>query len=130
MRLIVKTKDEYKKVDELVVGDEVFCDNGLYMPVKNIYYISSNPIYCKTSDNKIMYFSNRMQVKTVKGFKVPELWDILPIRDDFTPMIVYANTIDRVAIFRDILIDGNMVTVDGVIFRYCYEKDANGKEKE
>lgn len=130
MHLIVKLPEEYKKIDDLEVGDMVLCDNGEYMPVKSIFYISCNPKFCITSDSKRYSLSTRIQLKTTDGFKSPELWDILPISKDFTPIFTYVNILNKVAIFRDILIDGNMITVDGVVFRYCFEKDVNGKEEK
>jgi hypothetical protein len=128
MHLLVKLIDEYKKIDDLEVGDMVLCDNGEYMPIKSIVYISCYPKFCATSDNKRFTLSSRVQIKTATGFKSPELWDIIPITDEFMPMFTYVNKLDKVSIFRDILIDGNMVTPEGIVFRYCDEKDANGKE--
>jgi hypothetical protein len=128
MQLIVKLLGEYKKVDDLEVGDMVLCDSGEYSPIKSIVYISCRPKFCVTSDNKRFTISQRLQVKTVNGFKSPELWDILPISEEFMPMFTYVNTLDKVAIFRDILVDGNMVTVDGIVFRYSDEKETNGTE--
>ena len=59
-----------------------------------------------------------MQLKTIEGFKVPELWDLLYINDSLTPMITKSQLLDRIMIFRDILIDGNMITPEGIVFRY------------
>ena len=46
------------------------------------------------------------------------------------PMFIYVNTLDKIAIFRDILIDGNMVTPDGIVFRYSDEKETDGTEEK
>lgn len=128
MHLVVKLPNEYKKIDDLDVGDMILCDNGEYCSVRSIMYISCHPKFCITSDNKRFTVSERVQFKTAKGFKSPELWDILPISEDFMPMFTHVNTLDKVAIFRDILIDGNMITVDGIVFRYSDEKETNGTE--
>jgi hypothetical protein len=128
MHLLVKLPNEYKKISELEVGDTVLCDGGEYLPVKNIVYISCKPTFCRTSNNLRMYLSERMQLKTAKGFKHPELWDVLPLSEELTPMLTTVKILDRVMIFRDILIDGNMVTVDGVVFRYFDQRNLDGKE--
>ena len=128
MHLLVKLPDEYKKIDDLEVGDLVLCDNGEYLPIKSIVYISCHPKFCATSDNKRFTLSSRVQIKTTEGFKSPELWDIIPISDDFMPMFTYVNVLDKVSIFCDILVDGNMVTPEGIVFRYSDEKETNGKE--
>ena len=130
MQLLVKLREEYKKIDDLEVGDMVLCDNGEYLPVKSIVYISCYPKFCIISDNKRFTISSRLQIKTVNGFKSPELWDIIPISDDFMPIFTYVNTLDKISIFRDILINGNMVTPEGIVFRYSDEKETNGTETE
>lgn len=130
MHFLVKLREEYKKIEDLEVGDEVLCDTGEYLPIKSILYISCHPKFCSTSDNKRFTISSRLQIKTTRGFKSPELWDIIPITDDFMPMFIYVNTLDKIAIFRDILIDGNMVTPDGIVFRYSDEKETDGTEEK
>jgi hypothetical protein len=128
MYLLVKLPDEYRKIDDLQVGDLVLCDNGEYMPIKSIVYISCRPKFCIMSNNKRFTISSRLQIKTVNGFKSPELWDIIDISEEFMPMFTYVNTLDKILIFRDILIDGNMVTPEGIVFRYSDEKETNGTE--
>ncbi len=130
MHLLVKLPTEYKKISELEVGDNVLCDSGEFLPVRNIVYISCKPTFCRVSNNLSLYLSDRMQLKTTNGFKHPELWDILPISEELTPMLITVKILDRVMIFRDILIDGNMVTVDGIVFRYCDQRNTDGKEAD
>jgi hypothetical protein len=118
MQLKVITKDGSKHLKDLQVGELILCEGGQYLPVKSIMVISGNPILIRTSDNSQFHVTKRMVLKTDKGFKYPELWDTLIINQDITPMIVHLKIVDRIEFFYDILVDGNIVTPHGVIFRY------------
>jgi hypothetical protein len=107
-----------KNVDNLEVGDLVLCEDGYYYPVKSVLVTSGYPLFCRLSNGLTYYIPERMFIKTIKGFKKPELWDIIPIDKTLTPQIVSVTNIEKIMFFRDILIDGNMITPEGVIFKY------------
>jgi len=107
-----------KKLESLTVGDRILCEDGNYYPVKNILVISDYPTFCRFSNGLNFYIPKRMLLKTTKGFKHPELWDIIEINKELTPQIISLKNIDRIKFFYDILIDGNIVTPEGIIFKY------------
>jgi hypothetical protein len=80
--------------------------------------ISSYPTFIRLSNGTSYYIPERVRLKTSKGFKAPELWDVLEYNSDLTPQVINIRKIDRVMFFRDILIDGNMVAVEGLVFKY------------
>ena len=110
-----------KKLEDLQVGDRVLCEDGLYYPVLNVFVVSSYPLFCRLANGFTYYVSERMMLKTIHGFKKPELWDILELGlgKKLTPQIVAVKNIEKVMFFHDILIDGNMVTPEGVVFKYA-----------
>lgn len=101
-----------------MIGDKVLCEDGKYYPVKNILITSGYPTFCRLSNGFNFYIPKRMVLKTVKGFKHPELWDIVEINKELTPQVVTLKNIDRIMFFHDILIDGNMITPEGIVFKY------------
>jgi hypothetical protein len=118
MLLKVVSDQGVKRFDELKVGDLILCENKVYKPIKNIVMISDYPIYFRTSNNLSAHISRRMKIKTEKGFKSPELWDTLTMEDSVTPMITAVKTGEDIRFFYDILIEGNIVSSDGIIFKY------------
>lgn len=119
MQLKVRTPNSIKSISELVIGDLVLCEGNVYLPVKSIFMISCAPSFIRTSNNLFFYIPSRLKLKTTTGFKSPELWDILQIEDSITPMITTLKVIDRVMFFYDILVDGNIVSPEGLIFKYA-----------
>ena len=109
---------ELKKLEDVCVGDVVLCDDGTFKPIKNILVISSYPDFIRFSDGCSYYISHRMKIKTLTGFKNPQLWDIVELSGGYTPQIVGIKKIENVMFFRDILIDGNPITPDGLVFQY------------
>ncbi len=107
-----------KKLEDLKVGDKVRCEDGVCYPVLSVLVVSSYPLFCRLSNGFNYYVPERMLLKTIRGFKKPELWDVLQITDNLTPQIVSVKSIEKVMFFYDILIDGNMVTPEGVVFKY------------
>lgn len=108
-----------KKLENLQVGDRILCEDGLYHPVLNVFVVSSYPLFCRLSNGLTYYVPERMMLKTIHGFKKPALWDILELGKDLTPQIVAVRNIEKVMFFHDILIDGNMITPEGVVFKYA-----------
>lgn len=116
MRVI--TKDGIKNLKKLKIGDFVLCEGDVYLPVKSVLVTFEYPIFIRTSVNVSYRLSKRVQLKTERGFKFPELWDTLITTDKITPMITHVYFIDKLSFVYDILIDGNMVSLEGFIFRY------------
>jgi hypothetical protein len=107
-----------KRFEDLQVGDLVLCDDGLFYPIKNLMVVSCYPTFYRLSNGYSFYTSPRMLVKTTEGFKQLELWDTIELNSQLTPQIVTVKKIDKIMFFRDILIDGNMLTVEGIVFKY------------
>lgn len=107
-----------KKLSEVEIGDLLLCDDGKFYPVRNVLMISCYPIYFRFSNGYAFYFSNRMKLKTLEGFQTPQLWDVVDLGEDTTPQIVSCKLLDNLMFFCDILIDGNIVTPEGLIFKY------------
>lgn len=118
MQLKVVSLEEIKHLKDVKIGDMLLCEGNVFMPVKNVIVISGYPTFFRTSNNLAFHLSPRIQLKTEKGFKSPELWDVLLINENLTPMLTTVNLIERTTFFYDILIDGNIVSPDGIIFRY------------
>lgn len=115
---LITPDNSLKKLDSLKIGDSILCEDGNYYPVKNILITASYSTFCRLSNGLAMYIPKRMALKTTKGFKHPELWDVIEINKTLTPQIISLKKIDRIMFFHDILIDGNMVTSEGIIFNY------------
>jgi len=118
MQLRVIEDGKIKKLKDLKVGDLILCEGDIYLPVKSIVVISDTPIYCRASNNLTFHISTRTRIKTLEGFKIPELWDHIFINEDLTPVITTCTLIDRVMFFYDILIDGNIKSPEGIVFKY------------
>ena len=117
-KLKVITKDNVKKLEDVVVGDLLKCEDGEFYPVKNVLTTSGNPFFYRLSNNVSFYLPVRATIKTVKEFKVPELWDEICVNSEVIPQIVQKTFINRIAFFNDILIEGNMVTPEGIVFKF------------
>lgn len=107
-----------KSLESLKIGDKILCEDGKFYPIKSIMIISCYPIFYRLSNGFNFYASPRMVFKTTEGFKNLELWDVIKIDKNLTPQVVNIKNIDRIMFFRDILIDGNMVTTEGIVFKY------------
>jgi hypothetical protein len=118
MQLKVVSSQGVKNLNELKTEDLILCEGGIYLPIKNIVMISGYPTFFRTSNNLSFHISKRIQLKTDKGFKCPELWDTLIFDGTVTPMVTTVKLIERTTFFYDILIDGNIVSPEGIIFRY------------
>ena len=119
MNFYVTTQDNsIKKLSSLILGDMVLCENGIYSPVLHIFLTASYSTFCRLSNGITLYVPERMVLKTSKGLKHPELWDVLDISKELTPQIISLKKIDRIMFFHDILIEANMITPEGIVFNY------------
>jgi hypothetical protein len=119
MNLYITTENnKIKCLDDLTTSDKVLCDDGEFKEVKSVVVVSSYPTFIRLSNGLSYYIPARMQIKTTSGFKTPELWDVIELNKDLTPQIINVRKLDRIMFFRDILIDGNIVTAEGLVFRY------------
>lgn len=119
MNLYLTLEDKtIRKLEELKIGDKILCEDGVFYPVKNIFMISEYPTFCRLSNGYILYLPKRMMLKTSTGFKHPELWDVIEITKELTPQVTTIKNLDRIMFFHDILIDGNMITPEGIVFKY------------
>lgn len=119
MNLKVATaQGKYVDLPQLQVGDEVLCEDGKYYPVKSIAVFAIKPDIIRLTNFTWFYAIPRLQVKTTKGFKYPARYDVIPIDENLKPMVFSVRYTDNVRFCYDILIDGNMVSRDGIVFKF------------
>ena len=118
MQLRVVTKEKNKFLKDVVVGDLLLCEDGNYMPVKNKMIIACKGFYYRLSNGTGFHISPRTTVKTTKGFIIPELWDSIEISKNLLPIVTTHQITENNIMFYDILIDGNIVSPEGIIFRF------------
>jgi hypothetical protein len=119
MNLKVATaQGKYLDLPKLKVGDEVLCEDGKYYPVRSIAVFAMKPDIIRLTNFTWFYAVPRLLVKTSTGFKYPERYDVIPINKDLKPMVFFIRDTDEVRFCYDILIDGNMVSLDGVVFKF------------
>ena len=118
MELRVITKDGSKYLRYLSVGELVLCDDKNYYPIKHIAVISDYGYSIRLSNNTCFNTHFRIRIKTEKGFKFPELWDCIPFNKKLVPMVTKLNLRIEKKFFYDIMIDGNMVSPEGIVFRF------------
>lgn len=76
-------------------------------------------MFYRLSNNINFNLSERAQIKTLEGFKTPELYDKLHlVGSEITPSIVTISISKSILYFYDILIDGNIVSPEGIVFKY------------
>lgn len=118
MELRVITKDGNKHLRNLKVGELVLCDDNNFYPIRHIAVISDMGYSIRLSNNMSFNTHDRLRIKTEKGFKFPELWDSIPLSKKLIPMVTRIILRDRIKFFYDILIDRNMVSPEGIIFKF------------
>lgn len=118
MQLKILTKDGEKEIKDLQVGELVLCEGNVFLPVKSIMVIAETGDYVRLSNNVGFNSHSRLRIKTDKGFKYPELWDLLPISKNLTPIVVSVNPRPDIRFFYDIMIEGNLISPDNVVFRF------------
>jgi hypothetical protein len=118
MQLKVITKDGITSLKDLQIGTNVLCEDGNAYPVKNIAVLAHNGYYVKLSSAFTFHVHPRIKIKTQNGFKFPEVYDILPISKDFTPSVIQVSDSSDVKFYYDIFIDGNMISPEGIVFKF------------
>lgn len=118
MQLRAIENGKIKKLKDLRVGDLILCEGDIYLPIKSIVIVSCYPLYYRLSNNVTFHISNRTKIKTTDGFKTPELWDNIVIAEELTPSATTCTLLDRIMFFHDILIDGNIKSPEGIVFKY------------
>jgi hypothetical protein len=118
MQIKVITDKEVKCINQVVEGELLLCEDGKFYPVKSVLITGDYGKSIRTSNNIQITIPDRFRIKTDKGFKYPELWDTIPINEDLTPMITNIRTPLDICLLYDILIEGNMVSPDGIVFRF------------
>jgi hypothetical protein len=122
MQLRVITPDGIRFLHDLQVGSLVMCDIGEYLPVKSIAVTVDFATYIRLSNAVGFDVNQRTQILTstenMREFKFPELYDELPISTNFIPKVVQSAKTKTIRFLYDILIDGNMVSPEGVIFKF------------
>jgi|688.fasta_scaffold437730_2 hypothetical protein len=118
MQLRVIENGKIKKLNDVKVGDLLLCEGGVYFPVKSIMIVSCYPMYYRASNNITFHMSTRTKIRTTDGFKIPELWDNIFVTEELTPTITTCTLLDRIMFFHDILIDGNLQSPEGIVFKY------------
>lgn len=118
MQLQVILKDQNKYLKDVQIGDELLCEGGVYLPVKSKLLVATRGIYYRLSNGFSFHIYDRIKIKTTLGFKLPELWDIIPITREFEPSITTCQTSQKDIIFYDLLIDGNIISPEGIVFKY------------
>jgi hypothetical protein len=123
MQLQVITPDGIRFLHDLQVGSLVLCDIGEYLPVKSIAVTVDFATYIRLSDAVGFDVSSRTKVLVLLPdatpvFKFPELYDVLPTSIKYQPQIVQSAKTKTIRFLYDILIDGNMISPEGVIFKF------------
>ena len=118
MELRVISKDGIKCIRNLKIGELILCESNVFMPIKSILVIASSGSCVRLSDNFKFNIHPRLRIKTSSGFKYPEIWDTVPISKNFTPMVTSVNDLVDIRIFYDILIDGNILSPEGIVFKF------------
>lgn len=118
-KLKIITKDGIKRLEDIKIGEFIKCEDGEFYPVKNLLTTCGESIFYRLSNNCGFYLPPRLTVKTSFGFKVPELWDeVFLLEEETTPQVVQKTLISRIMFFNDILIEGNMVTPEGIVLKF------------
>jgi hypothetical protein len=118
MELKVITKDGNKHLRKLKIGDLVLCDDGNFYPIKHVAVMVDTGFFIRFSNNISFNTHSRLRIKSVSGFKFPELWDSVYITRRLQPMVTQLKIRTTLKFFYDIMIDGNMVSPDGIVFRF------------
>lgn len=118
MQLRIITPDGIKFLKELSVGDMVWCDSEQFLPVKSILVSCDYATYMRLSNGVGFDMSNRTTLKTSTGFKYPDLYDEIPISDTLVPRVIHQAKTETLRFLYDILIAGNMVSPEGIVFKF------------
>jgi len=118
MELRVIGKDRVYKLNQLKVGDLVKCEGNVFLSVKSILVVFCYG-YCVQLSNKVRFSASpNLRIKTTQGMKVPEVGDVIYLSKTLTPQITRFTKYEGFKFFYDILIDGNIISPDGIIYRF------------
>lgn len=126
VQLRVITTDGIKLLKDLRIGDLVKCDTGDFLPVKSVLFTRKRCDFIRFSNGVGFYINNRTKLKSTNGFKYPEVYDDILISEDLIPCVTDIKRTKTPRLLCDILIDGNMVTPEGFVFRFG---EQDGKTK-
>ena len=118
MQLRVITPDGIKFLKELRVGDMVWCDSEQFLPVRSRAVTFDYSHFIRLSNAIVCDISTRTRLKTKDGFKYPSVYDEILITDNLIPLVVGIDKTPARRFLYDILIDGNMVSPEGVVFKF------------
>ena len=118
MQLKIISKTGVKELKDLQIGELVLCEDGKFYPVKSIAVVSVNGDYLRMSNGISFSSHNRLRIKTEKGFKYPELWDVIPISKKLTPIVTSIKPRMEIKFFYDIMVEGNLVSPENIVFRF------------
>lgn len=118
MQIRVVTDSEIKVINKVAVGDLLLCDDGIFRPVKSILITCEHGTSFRLSNNLQFTVPKRFRIKTDKGFKYPEMWDCVPLQENLKPIVTNIKTPLYFHFLYDILIDGNLISPEGVIFKF------------
>jgi hypothetical protein len=118
MQLKVITKEKVKPVREIEIGELVLCEDGNYLPVKSKLLIATTAIFYRLSNGLEFHTYSRILIKTPNGFKLPDLWEPVTIDKKLEPVVVSKEYSQNIMIICDILIDGNVISPEGVVLKY------------
>lgn len=118
MELRVVGKDRNYKLNQLKIGDLIKCEGDVFLPVKSILVIFCYGHSIHLSNRTKFTASPNLRIKTTEGIKIPEVGDIIRISKKLTPQVIKCVKSKRFKLFYDILIDGNIISPDGIIYRF------------
>lgn len=127
MQLKVITKDGIKSLSEVIIGEEVLTDSGCFTKVKSILVTRGHGNYIKLGTGFFFHTTDRTLIKTSCGFKKIELWDVVEISAELTPLVVCLDISKHEMFLYDILIEDSLVSPEGIVFRFGNSEVNSGK---
>jgi hypothetical protein len=122
MMYVVDSNGTKLKLKQVKVGDQLLCENDTFNTVIDITPFSSHTLRIEVSNLKRYYIPKSMQLKTINGFKFPQIGDIIYINDNYKPVITNIVNTQRIEIHYDIMTDkGTLVNIDNMAFRNTFE---------
>lgn len=118
MQLKVILRDSIKNIKDIEVGEEILCEDGTFKPVLSKFLVATHGIFYRLSNGLEFHTYERIKIKTPTGFKNPNLWDSVYIDKKTEPIVVLKECSQNIMVICDILIDGNIITPDGIIIKY------------
>lgn len=117
MQLKVIKNSKAVTIRDLKIGDLILCETG-YLPIRSKFLITTTCIFYRLSNGVEFHIYDRILVKTKNGYKIPDLWEAIPIDDNLEPIVVLKEYSQNIMVICDILIDGSVVSPEGIITKY------------